>query len=510
MSARAVAVLALGLASASAAPPPVAAGVEVLLAGVPAPAGGPGADGDAVEHFHAARSDAAGDGVRDGGEALRFARFNAAGEGARGGGEALLSARSNAAGDGASDGGELFDSARSGAAGTVAPDGIEPFASAGSDAAGDAAAPRGAADRRPDGGLADAATAGGGPDAGGWAVALTPVAAPAYTPELGFLFAAGGVLSWNGDPARPDIPRSSATLIAGAGTVGAFLGQVRVASFWRADTVRAALTLDVRDMPDHSFGVGFENGLTRPQGDATTLYRRTWWQVTPAFLFRVFGPVFVGTTFDFTGTLTRDESAGVRADPDFQRGGPRVVNSGWGATLSIDTRDVPVNAWRGVYLAATWLGYAPWAGATTQWQAFNLDYRQYVTLGRPGSTLAWQVKYRTAWGEVPWSDLSQLGTPWDLRAYRWGRYRDRTALSAVVEYRFMLPFAPTSFFSRFGLAGWLGVGALGEGPVPDVLHLLPAAGVGARFDVQTRITLRLDFGFGRESRAVYLNFLEAF
>jgi hypothetical protein len=448
--------------------------------------------------------------VRDGGEALRFARFNAAGEGARGGGEALLSARSNAAGDGASDGGELFDSARSGAAGTVAPDGIEPFASAGSDAAGDAAAPRGAADRRPDGGLADAATAGGGPDAGGWAVALTPVAAPAYTPELGFLFAAGGVLSWNGDPARPDIPRSSATLIAGAGTVGAFLGQVRVASFWRADTVRAALTLDVRDMPDHSFGVGFENGLTRPQGDATTLYRRTWWQVTSAFLFRVFGPVFVGTTFDFTGTLTRDESAGVRADPDFQRGGPRVVNSGWGATLSIDTRDVPVNAWRGVYLAATWLGYAPWAGATTQWQAFNLDYRQYVTLGRPGSTLAWQVKYRTAWGEVPWSDLSQLGTPWDLRAYRWGRYRDRTALSAVVEYRFMLPFAPTSFFSRFGLAGWLGVGALGEGPVPDVLHLLPAAGVGARFDVQTRITLRLDFGFGRESRAVYLNFLEAF
>lgn len=350
------------------------------------------------------------------------------------------------------------------------------------------------------------------PDAGapGWAVDLTPVAAPAYTPELGFLIAAGGVLSWNGDPSRADVPRSSATLIAGAGTVGAFLAQARVTSFWRADQVRATVSFDARDMPDHYFGVGFDNGLRRVQSDDTTLYRRTWWQLTPAFLVRLAGPVFLGTTFDFTGTLTRDESPGVRADPDFQRTGSRIVNSGWGATLSIDTRDVPVNAWRGVYLSATWLAYGLWAGGTTQWQSASVDYRQYVTLGRPGSTLAWQVKYRTAWGEVPWSDLSQLGTPWDLRAYRWGRYRDRTALSAVVEYRFMLPFARESFFSRFGLAGWLGVGALGSGPVPDVLQLLPSAGVGARFDVQKRITLRLDFGFGRESRAVYFNFLEAF
>jgi hypothetical protein len=336
------------------------------------------------------------------------------------------------------------------------------------------------------------------------------VAAPAYTPELGFLFAAGGVLSWNGDPTRADVPRSSATLVAGASTVGAFLAQLRSSSFWRGDQLRSTWTVDVRDMPDHYFGVGFENGLTRPQGVDTTAYRRTWWQVTPTFLFRLVGPLFIGTVFDFTGTLTRDESAGVRSDPDFQKGGPSIVNSGWGATLSIDTRDVPINAWRGLYLAASWVAYLPWAGANTQWQAATLDYRQYVTLGRPGSTLAWQVKYRTAWGEVPWSDYSQLGTPWDLRAYRWGQYRDRTALSAVVEYRFMLPFASTSFFSRFGVAGWVGVGALGSTAVPDLGHLLPAAGLGARFDVQKRITLRLDVGFGRESRAVYFNFLEAF
>lgn len=202
-----------------------------------------------------------------------------------------------------------------------------------------------------DAGASDAAPPDGGPP--GWAVDLTPVAAPAYTPELGFLFAAGGVLSWNGDPARPSIPRSSATLVAGVGTVGAFLAQLRLNSFWRGDAVRVTANVDVRDMPDHYFGVGFGAALGRAPGDDTTLYRRTWWQVTPTFLVRVVGPLFLGTTFDFTGTLTRDESPGVRADAAFQRGGPRVVNSGWGATLSLDTRDVPVNAWRGVYLSAT-------------------------------------------------------------------------------------------------------------------------------------------------------------
>ena len=116
----------------------------------------------------------------------------------------------------------------------------------------------------------------------------------------------------------------------------------------------------------------------------------------------------------------------------------------------------------------------------------------------------------STWGDVPWSDLAQLGTPWDLRAYRWGQYRDRSATSAVVEYRFMLPFAPGSLWARNGVAAWVGVGALGPGLVPDPSHVLPAVGVGYRLELQTRITLRVDVGFGRDARAVYFNFLEAF
>ena len=347
------------------------------------------------------------------------------------------------------------------------------------------------------------------PDGGVERLALTPVVAPAYTPELGFLVAAGGVMGWSADAQSP---RSSFTAVGGASTVGAFLVQSRLTSYWLEDRVRLAAVIDVRDQPDHFFGVGFENGLTRVQGAASTAYRRTAWQANPQVQIKAAPSFFIGTVMDFTGTLSRSVSAGVERDPDFIRGGRTIINSGLGFALTWDSRDVPVNAFKGMLLSAQWLAYGSWFGGTTTWQSFTVDYRQYVTLGREGSTLCWQLKHRSTWGEVPWSDLSQVGTPWDLRAYRWGRFRDASSTTALIEYRLMLPFPRDTLWARLGVAAWVGLGALGPGLLPDFTpaHLLPSVGVGLRVRVQDRVTLRLDFGVGRGSYAFYFQFLEAF
>jgi outer membrane protein assembly factor BamA len=348
-------------------------------------------------------------------------------------------------------------------------------------------------------------------DGGVEPVALTPVVAPAYTPELGFLVAAGGVVGWSADAKSP---RSSFTLVGGVSTTGAFLAQGRLTSFFKEDLVRLAALIDVRDQPDHFFGVGLTNGLTRAQGPDTTAYRRTAWQVNPQLQVKAAPSFFLTSVMDFTGTLSRSVSAGVEGDPDFAgRGGRQILNSGLGLGLTWDSRDVPVNAWKGMLLSVQWIAYGSWLGGTTTWQAFTLDYRHYVTLfGREGTTLCWQLKHRSTWGDVPWSDLSQVGTPWDLRAYRWGRFRDASATTALVELRVMLPFPKDTLWSRLGLATWLGVGALGSGLLPDYtpMNLLPSVGVGLRVRVQDRVTLRLDFGIGRGSYAFYFQFLEAF
>ncbi len=338
-------------------------------------------------------------------------------------------------------------------------------------------------------------------------VKLLPVVAPAYTPELGFLVAAGGVMTWNGDRTHPELPRSSLTLTAGGSTVGAFLFQARLTSFVMDDAVRFSATVDLRDQPDHYFGVGVQNGLHRPLGAETTSLRRTWWAADPTVLSRLRGPLYLGAVLQTSGTLVRQPSPGVLADEAFA---PRVISNGVGITLQLDTRDVPINAWRGVLLSATFTGFGRVLGATSEWYALSIDYRQYVQLFRRGSTLAWQLKYRSTFGDVPWSDLSQVGTPFDLRAYRWGQYRDRTGLTGLLEYRFMLPFPEDSWWSHLGAAAWVGLGALSSTMLPDLREPLPAAGVGLRLELLRRVTLRLDLGIGRESRAVYFNFLEAF
>jgi hypothetical protein len=103
-----------------------------------------------------------------------------------------------------------------------------------------------------------------------------------------------------------------------------------------------------------------------------------------------------------------------------------------------------------------------------------------------------------------------VGSPYDLRGYYWGRFRAEQGTWGLLEYRYMFPTKnPTRSFSRSGIVAWAGLGFLGRGFLES--ELLPNAGVGYRFEVQPRMNLRVDFGWGAEgSFGFYISFLEAF
>jgi hypothetical protein len=63
--------------------------------------------------------------------------------------------------------------------------------------------------------------------------------------------------------------------------------------------------------------------------------------------------------------------------------------------------------------------------------------------------------------------------------------------------------------SKSGFVVWVGGGTLGE-TVAEFDKWLPNGGFGYRFEVQPRMNLRLDVGFGKEARGFYFNFNEAF
>lgn len=347
----------------------------------------------------------------------------------------------------------------------------------------------------------------------GWnfdGVWLTPLIGPAYTPELGFLIAGGAMVSFIADEGSP---RSSFPATIGYGTVGALVASGQLRSYFCADTWRIDVDLWYKNMSDHYFGVGYDAGKNTELGADTTKYHRQWFQIKPTVLRRVVSDLFIGVLLDLNETVATELNPEMAMDPDVVADGPSNLNFGAGPVLRFDSRDFPQNAFRGVLVQASFAPYVTKNESLDGYQIFDLDYRQYVPIGREGSTLAWMVRTRAGFGEVPWSELGMLGSPFDLRGYRWGRYRQQTIAYGIAEYRYTFTAGArpdgAAELSKHGLVGWVGAGTLGE-DVGSLEGLLPNIGVGYRFAVQHRLNVRFDIGIGSESQAFYFNFTEAF
>lgn len=342
---------------------------------------------------------------------------------------------------------------------------------------------------------------------------FTPFIAPAFSPELGFLISGGGLYSFKVQKENPILERSSLPFAFGVSSNGSIQFNGRLTLYGKNDKTRASGDLWFKDMPDNYYGVGYDNGRNTELSDSTTTYNRKWFRLYYK-LVRRFGPhVFWGGFLDVNRTTARDLNPRMAADPFIQRFGPISKNAGLGLSVQYDSRDLIVNAYEGIFMDLNLGLYGRFLGGQSRYEVIDFDYRQYQTIGRKRSTLSWQLKFRHTFRDAPWPELSQLGTPFDLRGYRWGRFRDEAMLFGLLEYRFM--FGPDttgkefSFKNRSGLVGWIGGGSLG-GTVSDFNQWLPNAGVGYRFETEPRMNIRIDYGFGIDSSFLYISFNEAF
>jgi hypothetical protein len=159
-----------------------------------------------------------------------------------------------------------------------------------------------------------------------------------------------------------------------------------------------------------------------------------------------------------------------------------------------------------VELAATFFG--SYLGGQNDYQVYEFDIRKYQQIKRPGQTLAFQLRGRFGMNDIPYGEMSQPGTPFDLRGYTWGRYRENSMLFALAEYRLMF-LKKNKELGRHGVVLFAGAGAIGR-EVSEFTDWLPCVGIGYRLEVQPRMNLRIDFGFGLESTGFYFNFNEAY
>lgn len=181
------------------------------------------------------------------------------------------------------------------------------------------------------------------------------------------------------------------------------------------------------------------------------------------------------------------------------------IGSAIGFVSIFDNRDNVLNAYKGQYAEISSYFYTKALGSTFSFSNLNLMYINYFQF-RPKHIIAWQTKGRFTFGDVPFLDLSTLGSDDILRGYPKNRFRDNHFVGTQVEYRFPL-------FWRFGMAAFTGVGDIFSNPTNVSWNTLKyTVGAGLRFVVNSaeRVNLRFDYGYGAEGGYFYFSVTEAF
>lgn len=342
---------------------------------------------------------------------------------------------------------------------------------------------------------------------------------PSYSPDFGFLIGGSALFTFSTDKTDKELRRSVLPINIALTMGGATLGS-RPQIFFKGDRFRLFGTFNYKYNKDNYYGVGFDTNHNTQRGKETTLYTASSLQINPYFLFRISeSDFFIGPTIDFTVDNILKPAEGILNDVSYKDAGGNEngynnISSGLGFVVNYDSRDVPANAYKGIFFEMRSYLYNERIGSNTDFYRVELDYRQYATVGKR-KVIAWTAQSKNVFGQTPITRMPITGTAFDLRGYYMGQYRDKTSHIILAEYRQMFNSDKENLWGRIirrlGWTVWGGCGFMGESPV-KLNGILPNAGLGLRIEVQPRMNIRLDFGrnFVDKQNLFYFNMTEAF
>lgn len=345
---------------------------------------------------------------------------------------------------------------------------------------------------------------------------------PSYTPDFGFLIGGSALMTFRMNPQdttmrRSVIPMALAFMFEGGG----LNLMVKPQLFFKDDKFRIFGVLNYKNTRENFYGIGYNTNKNYERSDSTSQYRYSGFQVNPWFLFRIGkSDIFFGPQIDISYDKLSDPAKHLPQQADYaaaggDENGYKNFSSGIGFLLSYDTRDIPANPYRGTYVDLRGIMYQKWLGSDKNFYRLELDYRQYKSVGQR-KVLAWTLQSKNTFGRhIPLTKYALSGTPFDLRGYYMGQYRDKSSHVALVEYRQMFNTDRSTWLKRItshlGYVAWGGVGFMG--PTPGKIEgILPNAGLGLRIEVQPRMNVRFDYGrnFVNKQNLFYFNMTEAF
>lgn len=343
---------------------------------------------------------------------------------------------------------------------------------------------------------------------------------PSYTPDFGAVLGGSALMTFRINPSdttqlRSVVPMAIAFM---------FNGGINLFSkpqlFFKGDRFRIFGKFSYKNTEENFYGIGYNTNKDYVRSDSTSKYRYSGVQINPWFLFRLGNSnIFAGPQIDINYDHLTEPGKFLVNEPSYKEAGGTAngynnFNSGLGFLLTYDSRDVPANAYRGMYLDFRGMMYTKFIGSDQTFYRLEIDYRQYKSLGKR-RVLAWTAQTKNVFGDVPLTQYALTGTPFDLRGYYMGQYRDKSSHVVMAEYRQMINTDRSNWIKRLlhhiGFVAWTGCGFMGP-TMGKIEGVLPNYGVGLRIEVQPRMNVRLDLGKNtvNDQTLFYFNMTEAF
>ena len=326
---------------------------------------------------------------------------------------------------------------------------------------------------------------------------------PSYSPDFGLLVGGSALMTFSLNPQDTTLKRS----VVPIALAFMFDGGINIFSkpqlFFKHDRFRLFGKFSYKNTVENYYDIGYTTNRGYIRSDSTSQYRYSGVQINPWFLFRLGeSDFFAGPQIDINYDNFTKPAKGLVENQSYQEAGGTAhgyknFNSGLGFLLTYDSRDVPANAYKGIYLDFRGMMYHKIFGSEHNFYRLELDYRQYKEVGKR-KVIAWTAQTKNVFGDnIPLTQYSLTGTPFDLRGYYQGQYRDKSSHIVMAEYRQMLNTDQETWLKRIinhlGFVVWGGCGFMGPTPT-KIEGVLPNYGVGLRIEVQPRMNVRLDLG----------------
>ena len=126
--------------------------------------------------------------------------------------------------------------------------------------------------------------------------------------------------------------------------------------FFKGDRFRIFGKFSYKNTEENFYGIGYNTNKDYVRSDSTSKYRYSGVQINPWFLFRLGNSnIFAGPQIDINYDHLTEPGKFLVDEPSYKEAGGTAngynnFNSGLGFLLTYDSRDVPANAYRGMYL----------------------------------------------------------------------------------------------------------------------------------------------------------------